>query len=88
MVCAEKTNLSPEKYLAKIAPYLEINDEDYDFNGTDWTVGENANSLAYATKIDGKVYAIYYNVKLDSNATSEAMQMIPKTLYMSKIYAD
>jgi hypothetical protein len=46
---------------------------------------ENANALAYATKLDGKIYAIYYSVKLDSDATGEAMQMIPKTLYMKKV---
>ena len=55
-------------------------------NGTTWVQGENATSLAYATELDGTVYAVYYAVKLDSNSTAEAMSMIPKTLYMSKIY--
>lgn len=88
LVYAEKSNLSPEKFLMKISPYLDITNDDYDFNGTDWVVGENANALAYVTKLDGMIYAVYYSVKLDSSATGEAMQMIPKTLYMNKVYAD
>ena len=88
LVYAEKSNLSPEKFLMKISPYLDITDDDYEMNGTEWVVGENASALAYATELDGMIYAVYYSVKLDSDATSEAMQMIPKTLYMNKIYAD
>ena len=72
----------------KISPYLEITDKSYVMNGTNWVVGENGNSLAYATELDGIIYAVYYNVKLDSDDTAEAMQMIPKTLYMKKIYAE
>lgn len=87
LVYAEKTNLTPEKYLMKISPYLDITDTNYEMNGTTWVQGENANALAYATELDGMVYAVYYNVKLDSDDTAEAMSMIPKTLYMKKIYA-
>lgn len=88
LVFAEKSNLTPEKYLMKVSPYLEITDKSYVMNGTNWVVGENGNSLAYATELDGIIYAVYYNVKLDSDDTAEAMQMIPKTLYMKKIYAE
>ena len=88
LVYAEKSNLTPEKYLMKISPYLDITDKDYQMNGTHWVVGENANALAYATELDGMIYAIYYNVKLDSDTTAEAMQMIPKTLYMKRIYSE
>ncbi len=88
LVYAEKSNLTPEKYLMKITPYLDITDEDYVMNGTHWVVGENGNALAYATELDGMIYAVYYSVKLDSDDTSEAMQMIPKTLYMKKIYSE
>lgn len=88
LVYAEKSNLTPEKFLTKISPNLDVTDKNYVFNSTHWVQAENANSLAYATKLDGKIYAIYYSVKLDSEATGLAMQMIPKTLYMSKIYAD
>ena len=88
LVYAEKSNLTPEKYLMKIIPYLDITDTDYVMNGTHWVVGENANALAYATELDGMIYAVYYSVKLDSGETSEAMQMIPKTLYMNKIYSE
>ena len=55
-------------------------------NGLIWVQGETGNILAYATKLDGKVYAVIYTVKLDSDTTSEAMSMIPKTLYMKRIY--
>lgn len=88
LVYAEKSSSTPEKYLASISPYLDITDKNYQMNGTTWVQGENASSLAYATELDGKIYAIYYAVKLDSDATSEAMSMIPKTLYMKKIYQE
>ena len=88
LVYAEKSNLSPKQFLLKIGPYLDITDDDYEINGTEWVQGENASALAYATELDGVIYAVYYSVKLDSDATSEAMQMIPKTLYMKRIYAD
>lgn len=86
LVFVEKTNLSPEKYLGKISSYLDITDDDYQMNGTSWVQGENASALAYATELDGTVYAVYYSVKLDSDDTAEAMSMIPKTLYMNKVY--
>ena len=88
LVYAEKSNLTPEKYLTNISPYLDITDTNYKMNGTKWVQAENANSLAYATKLDGKIYAVVYNVKLDSDDTAEAMSMIPKTLYMKKVYAE
>ena len=88
VVYVEKTSMSPESYLLKKSPYLDINDDEYEMNGTEWVEGENGSMLAYATELDGKVYAIIYSVKLDSDATSEAMSMIPKTLYMKRIYND
>lgn len=88
LVYAEKSNLTPEKYLMKISPYLDITDRNYVMNGTNWVVGENTNALAYATELDGMIYAVYYSVKLDSDETAEAMQMIPKTLYMKRIYSE
>lgn len=88
LVYAEKSSLTPTKYLQKISSYLEVTDSNYKMNGTSWVQAENAVALAYATKLDGKIYAVYYSVKLDSTATSEAMQMIPKTLYMKKIEQD
>ena len=87
-VYAEKSSLSPERYLNKISDYLDITDDDYEINGTTWVQGENANALAYATKLGDKIYAVYYVVRLDSDASAEAMQTIPKTLYMKKIVAD
>ena len=88
LVYAEKSNLTPEKYLMKVSPYLDITDTNYEMNGTTWVEAENGNALAYATELDGMIYAIYYSVKLDSDETAEAMQMIPKTLYMKRIYAE
>lgn len=88
VVYNEKSSLTPAKYLNKVSSYLDITDTNYQINGTTWTQAENANSLAYATKLDDKIYAVVYNVKLDSDDTSEAMQMIPKTLYMKKIVQD
>ena len=88
LVYAEKSSLSPEKFLNKISPYLDVTDDDYEINGTEWVQAENASALAYATKLNGKIYAVYYSVKLDSEATGKAMQMIPKTLYMKKIEAE
>ena len=58
----------------------------YPMNGTTWVQAENGTSLAYATRLEDKIYAVYYVVKLDSDDTAEAMQMIPKTLYMARIY--
>ena len=88
VVYAENTSLSPSAYLLKKSPYLDITDDDYEMNGTDWVQAENGSMLAYATELDGKVYAVIYSVKLDSDATSEAMSMIPKTLYMKRVYQD
>lgn len=88
MVYAEKTSLSPSDYLLRQSPFVDITDDDYEMNGTEWVQGENAAILAYATELDGKVYAVIYSVKLDSDTTSEAMSMIPKTLYMKRVYQD
>ncbi len=84
-VYSERTSLSPSEYLNKISSYLDITDQNYQMNGTTWVQAETASTLAYATKLDGKIYAVYYAVKLDSDTTGKAMQMIPKTLYMKKI---
>ena len=88
LVYVERSSLTPEKYLKNLSSYLDITDINYRMNGTTWVVGENANSLAYATKLDGKIYAVVYNIKLDSDDATEAMSMIPKTLYMKKVYAE
>lgn len=89
LVYAERSSLSASEYLNKIsANSIKITDDDYDVNGTEWVVGESGGVSAYATKLGGKVYAVYYAVKLDSTATNEAKQMIPKTLYMKKVVAD
>ena len=86
LVYAEESDLSPQDFLLKIGPTLEITDMNYPMNGTTWVQAENGTSLAYATRLEDKIYAVYYVVKLDSDDTAEAMQMIPKTLYMARIY--
>ncbi len=86
LVYAEEADLSPQDFLLKIGPTLEITDMNYPMNGTTWVQAENGTSLAYATRLEDKIYAVYYVVKLDSDDTAEAMQMIPKTLYMARIY--
>lgn len=88
LVYVDSTSLSPTQYLNKVSSYLDINDDLYEVNGTKWVEAENGTSLAYSTKVGGKNYVVYYAVKLDSDATSEAMSMIPKTLYMKKIEQD
>ena len=85
LVYAEYSSLSPSAYLHNISSSLEVTNRDRWIKGTSWTQAENANCLAFATKLDGKIYAVYFAVKLDSDATDEAMKMIPKTLYMKKI---
>ena len=86
LVYSEKSDLSPQDFLIKVGPTLEITDMNYTINGTTWVQAENGTSLAYATRLEDKIYAVYYVVKLDSDDTAEAMQMIPKTLYMARIY--
>lgn len=88
LVYAEKSSLTASGYLMKISSYLDITDRDYEISGTSWVIAENGSVLAYATKLDGVVYAVYYSVKVDSEATSKAMRMIPKTLYMKKVYSN
>ncbi|MBQ6510370.1 hypothetical protein IJI94_00130 [Candidatus Saccharibacteria bacterium] len=85
-VYIEKTSLTPMQYLLSQSPTLEETDSNYEINGTSWVQAENGSMLAYATTYGDQVYALIYTVKLDSDATSEAMSMIPKTLYFSKIY--
>lgn len=86
LVYAEESSLTPEQYLLKRSPNLDITDKSYKMNGTTWVQGENASTLAYATKLEDTVYALIYSVKLESDDTAEAMMMIPKTLYMKRIY--
>lgn len=85
-VYIEKTSQKPIDYLLSKSSTLEETDSDYEINGTSWVQAENGSMLAYATTYGDQVYAIVYAVKLDSDATSEAMSMIPKTLYFVKLY--
>lgn len=85
-VYVEKTSDDPTAYLMSKNSTLEVTDEAYEMNGQTWIQAENGSSLAYATKYGDHVYAIIYVVKIDSDETSEAMSMLPKTLYFPKLY--
>ena len=85
-VYVEKTNDNPTAYLMSKNSTLEVTDENYEMNGQTWVQAENGSSLAYTTRYGDHVYAIIYVVKLDSDAASEAMSMLPKTLYFPKLY--
>ena len=85
-VYVETTNKKPMDLLLEKSQYLEQTDANYTMNGQTWVQAETGSMLAYATTYGDQVYAIIYSVKLDSDATSEAMSMIPKTLYFKKLY--
>ena len=86
VVYVESTNMKVENYLKKRNSDLVITNTDYELNGTTWVEASNASTLAYATNFGSEIYAIFCNVELDSKATAGAMEMIPKTLYMKKLY--
>ena len=87
-VYSENTSLSPARYIKNISSYLEVTDTNYRVSGTSWVKAETASTVAYATKLKNKVYAVYYAIKLDSDATDKATSMIPKTLYMKEVIKD
>lgn len=86
IVYVEKTNMKAANYIKKRNSDLIITDTEYKLNGTTWVEASNTSTLAYATNFGDEVYAIFCNVQLDSKATAGAMEMIPKTLYMKKLY--
>ncbi len=86
VVYVESTNMKAENYLKKRNSDLVITNTDYELNGTTWVEASNTSTLAYATNFGSEIYAIFCNVELDSKATAGAMEMIPKTLYMKKLY--
>lgn len=85
-VYVDESGLSAEKYLLNLSPALKVVDDDYEVSGTNWVKAESGSMVGYATKLDDEVYAIIYGIKLDSDTTDRAMEMLPETLRMKKIY--
>ncbi|MBR2996918.1 hypothetical protein IKF33_00555 [Candidatus Saccharibacteria bacterium] len=85
-VYVNKSYLSAERYMLSLSSTLEVVDDDYEVSGTSWIKAENGSMVGYATKFDDEVYVIIYGVKLDSDTTDRAMEMLPETLRMKKIY--
>lgn len=85
-VYVEKSSSTPDKYLKKKASDLSITNQSYTVNGFSWLEASSEDGLAYVGKFGTEMYAVICKVKMDSSDTVEAMKMIPKTLYMKKLY--
>lgn len=85
-VYAEKTTGDLLTYMSKKDSTLKLTNSTYYMNGTSWAEMESGTSLAYGTRLGDMIYVVILNVKLESDATGEAEQMIPKTIRMKKIY--
>ena len=85
-IYAEKTNADLLTYMSKKDSLLKLTNSTYYMNGTSWAEMESGSSLAYGTRLGDMIYVVILNVKLESDATSEAEQMIPKTLRLKRIY--
>lgn len=85
-VYAEKTNADLLTYMSQKDSSLELTDSTYYMNGTSWAEMESGTSLAYGTRLGEMIYVVILNVRLESDATGEAEQMIPKTIRLKKIY--
>ncbi|MBQ6487205.1 hypothetical protein IJI89_02130 [Candidatus Saccharibacteria bacterium] len=86
IVYVEKSSLTPDKYLKKKDNSLSITNQSYTVNGFSWLEASSEDGLAYVGKFGKEMYAVICKVKMDSSATVDAMRMIPKTLYMKKLY--
>ena len=86
VVYVEKTNMKAEDYIKKLDNNLKITNYSYTVSGTSWVQADNATTLALATNFGSEIYAIVFNVELSSKATENAMEMIPKTVYMKQLY--
>ncbi|MBQ7202261.1 hypothetical protein IJS18_02645 [Candidatus Saccharibacteria bacterium] len=86
VVYVERATMKADKYLKRKDSSLVVTNTDYTINGTTWVEASSTSTLAYATNFGTLIYAIFCNVEMDSAATANAMEMIPKTLYMKKLY--
>ncbi len=85
-IYAEKTNADLLTYMQKKDALLELTDSTYYMNGTSWAEMESGSSIAYGTRLGDTIYVVILNVKLESDATGEAEQMISKTIRLKRIY--
>ena len=80
-----KTSRTPTQFINYLSSSLKVTDQNYTVNGTTWVRAEAGDYMqAFATKSDDYLYGVFYSIKLDSDETSEAWQMIPKTLVLVK----
>lgn len=86
VVYVERSNSTPQNYLKKKINSLSITNQSYSVNGYSWLEASSEDGLAYVAKFGNEMYAVICTVKMDSSTTVEAMKMIPKTLYMKKVY--
>ncbi len=76
-----KSSSSPTQYISKLSSNLKVTDQNYTVNGVTWVRAEASdNMLAFATKKNGAIYAVLLTVKLESDNTKSAREMIPETL--------
>lgn len=85
-VYAERTTADLLNYMKNKDSLLELTDSTYYMNGTSWAEMESGSSTAYGTRLGEMIYVVILNVKLESDATGEAEQMIPKTIRLKRIY--
>lgn len=85
-IYVEKTNVDLLTYMQKKDALLELTDSTYYMNGTSWAEMESGSSIAYGARLGDMIYVVVLNVKLESDATGEAEQMIPKTIRLKRIY--
>ena len=85
-VYAEKTAADLLSYMQRKDSLLRLTDASYYMNGTSWAEMESGSSIAYGTRLGDMLYVVILNVKLESDATGEAEQMIPKTIRLKRIY--
>ena len=85
-IYAEKTTADLLAYMQKKDSLLRLTNSSYYMNGTSWAEMESGSSIAYGTRLGNMLYVVILNVKLESDATGEAEQMIPKTIRLKRIY--
>ena len=85
-VYAEKTTADLLTFMHKKDSLLRLTNSSYYMNGTSWAEMESGSSTAYGTRLGDTLYVVILNVKLESDATGEAEQMIPKTIRLKRIY--
>lgn len=87
-IYVEKTGKDARDYLLSKNSRLTIEQDAWVINDWSWSTAYAAEGAiqAWATNYGDYVYAIILTVKLDSDQSNEAVMMIPKTLYFTKIY--